>query len=134
MTAITAGDVERLRQMYENEWGAAAMQRDWDALLGLCTDDFVYLPHEHPVLHGKAAVRGFLDGFPRITSFEQTLDAVSGTPDLAMTRGHFTLTMQVEGQAISGTGKFLGSASRQGGKWLTNAACFNWDAPLAGGG
>jgi ketosteroid isomerase-like protein len=132
MPTLTAEDTERLRQMYEKEWVAGAVQRDWDALLGLCADDFVYLPHEHPLLHGKAAVRVFLDGFPRITSFEQTLDAVSGTPELAVTRGHFTLTMEVEGQAISGTGKFLGSASKRGGQWLTTAACFNWDAPLVG--
>ena len=129
MPALTAEDRERLHQILEQEWTAAGLARDWDASMALCADDFVYLPQDHPATHGKSEAQVFLDGFPHITRFEQSVDHITGTTDLVAARGRFTLTMQAEPQAVTGTGKFLLTASKQSGRWLVTAACFNWDAP-----
>ncbi len=131
MAALTDEDRQRLREMCEKDWVEAALGRDWNASMALCTDDFVYMPQDHPVLHGKDAAKDFLDGFPTIVSFTQRLDAVTGDSDLALLRVSFDLTIEDEGKQVSGTGKGLAAATRSSGEWLFSAVCFNWDAPLA---
>jgi hypothetical protein len=49
----------------------------------------------------------------------------TGSTDLVTLRGTFDLTVQNEGQEVSGQGKFLCTAAKHGGEWLVSAACFN---------
>ena len=132
MAALTDADRARLRDMIEKNWVEAALARDWNTSMALCTEDFVYMPQDHPVLHGREEAKAFLDAFPSIVSFTQSLDAASGNTDLASLRGSFDVTIQDEGQEVSGHGKFLATATSQGGEWLMSVVCFNWDAPLGG--
>ena len=131
MADLTGADRSRLTEMLEEDWVKAGLARDWDASMSLCSDDFVYMPQDHPVLHGKDEAKVFLNGFPNILRFSQTVQAVSGDTALAAIRGSFEGTFQAEGQELSGTGKFLCTTTKRTGQWLITAACFNWDAPLA---
>jgi len=130
MSSLTRSDLDQLRALVEKHWVEAAVARDWDALLALCTDDFVYMPQDHPALHGKEQTTTFLDGFPVISGFTQALESASGGVGLAALRGSFEITMQVDGARVSGKGKYLCTASSEGGVWRLSCACFNWDAPL----
>jgi ketosteroid isomerase-like protein len=131
MADLTQADKSKLSEMIERDWVKAALARNWDASMALCADDFVYMPQDSPALQGKAAAKAFLDGFPPIRHFSQTLHAVSGDDRLAVLRGSFEATLVGDGQDVVGKGKFLGSATKRGGQWLISVACFNWDAPPA---
>ena len=131
MADLTDSDRARLREMTEKDWVNASLSRDFAAWMALCTDDFVYMPQDHPVLHGKDEAIAFLNGFPDVVKFTQSMEDVSGDSALAACRGSFAITVNAEGQHLSGTGKFLCTATKASGQWLISAACFNWDAPLA---
>lgn len=130
MVALSDADHGSIRRVVEEKWVQAALDRDWDAALALCTEDVVYMPQEHPALHGRDEMRSFLNGFPTIVNIGQRLDDVSGDTDLAVARGGFWATLRVEGQEMSGKGKFLGAMTKRNGTWFFTAVCFNWDAPL----
>ena len=129
MPALTEQDRERLRQFTERDWVEAALARDWDASMAMCTDGFVYLPQDHPALHGRQEAKEFLEAFPRIVRFSQSLDDVRGTTELASIRGSFSLTVEQGGEDLAGEGKFLSTVQKQEGEWRMSAGCFNWDAP-----
>jgi len=131
MAELTDSDRARLRELTEKDWVNAGLERDFAASMALCTDDFVYMPQDHPVLHGKDEAMAFLNGFPDIVKFTQAVEDVIGDSSLAAVRGSFTGTINADGQQLSGTGKFLCTATKASGQWLISAACFNWDAPLA---
>ena len=132
MAALTAADRSRLGEIIEKDWVEAALAGDWDASMALCTEDFVYLTPDHPILNGKEEAKAFFDAFPAIVEFSQSLDEATGSTDLAVLRGSFDLTIRSEGQEVSGKGKFLCTTVKQDGEWLVSAACFNWDAPPTG--
>lgn len=129
MPALTEADRARLQQFIEADWGDAALAQDWDASMAMCTDDFVYLPQDHPALHGKDEAREFLEAFPRVVRFSQSLEKVEGTTELASLRGSFSMTVEQEGKEIGGEGKFLATVRKEGEEWLMSAGCFNWDGP-----
>jgi ketosteroid isomerase-like protein len=134
MPVLTDADRARLRQMVEQDWVQAALERDADASVALCADDVVYMPQDHPVVHGKDEMRVFLGAFPRMLSFTQSVEELSGDTALAVTRGSFEITLDLEGREVSGKGKYLATSAKRSGQWLMTSACFNWDAPLGATG
>ena len=129
MPALTDEDRARLRMFVEVEWGEAALAQDWDASMALCTDDFVYLPQDHPALHGKDEAKAFLESFPRVVSFSQSLENIDGTTELASVHGSFSMTVEQDGEEIGGEEKFLATLRKERGEWLMSAGCFNCNAP-----
>ena len=135
MAELTDQDRDEIREVVEQKWVAAGLARDWGASMALCTEDFVYMPQDNPVLHGKAEAQGWLDGFPDLKTFSQEVVDISGDADLgvplnAVARVTFEVSFEADGQEVSGVGKGLAAMSRQSGEWLMSAVCFNWDAPL----
>ena len=64
MAELTDQDRDEIREVVEQKWVAAGLARDWGASMALCTEDFVYMPQDNPVLHGKAEAHAWLDWFP----------------------------------------------------------------------
>ena len=54
-------------------WVQACLDRDWDALLALCTDDVVFAPPGEPSVSGEESLKTWLDDFPVMTAFEFSL-------------------------------------------------------------
>ena len=131
MATLTDQHRDELREMVEQKWGAAGLARDWGASMALCSEDFIYMPPDHPVLHGKTEAQAYLDEFPEIKNFTQEVVDIVGDTELAVLQCTFALTVVVDGQELSGVGKALASVSRQSGEWLFSAVCFNWDEPLS---
>ena len=75
-TGLTADDVVAIRGTFE-AWRDACVRRDWDALLGMCTDDIVFLPPGESTVEG-AGVRGWLDNFPIIKAMSLDIDRIEG--------------------------------------------------------
>lgn len=78
MAELTDQDRNEMRELIEEKWVAGGLARDWDASMALCTEDFVYMPQDNPVLHGKAEAQGWLDGFPDLKTFSQEVVDISG--------------------------------------------------------
>ena len=68
MAKITEQDIASIRSTI-NPWTQACLDRDWDALFKLCTQDLVLLPPEAPAAEGHEAARAFLDEFPIMKAF-----------------------------------------------------------------
>jgi ketosteroid isomerase-like protein len=131
VAVLTDQDHARLRQIFEVEWMDAGLARDWASSLALCSEDFVYMPPDHPVLMGKEEALAFLEGFPDVTSADQSIVEISGDSSLVVIRGSFNVAFEANDQQLTGSGKLLCTASRSSGDWKLTACCFNWDAPPA---
>lgn len=127
---LTAEDRESVRHLVEVGWPAAVRARDWDKALAICAPDIVYMPADHPALHGHAALRAWLDLFPPILHFKQSLEAVDGDRQLAIARGSFTAAVDAAGHPMERVGKFLsGWRHDAAGRWVLQTLCWSWDQP-----
>ena len=90
-------------------WVQACLDRDWDALLALCTDDVVFAPPGEPSISGEESLKTWLDAFPVMTAFEFSFDqslallSLDLPPDrypvsfLLLRRGHFDMYVKLTG-------------------------------------
>ena len=131
MAALTDADRDRLREICEVDWVSATLARDWDANMALVSEDLVYMPPDHPVLRGKQEWVEWIQSFPNLTSMAQQVNGVFGDTVVAGVRGSVQGTFEGDGQEISFVGKFLGTAAKEGDRWLFNSLCFNFDGPPA---
>ncbi len=74
-------DVNAIRDIID-PWNRACLNRDWDALLSMCTDDMVFMPPNEPRVAGDA-LRPWLDAFPVIKEMSWGIDLLEGRGDLA---------------------------------------------------
>jgi ketosteroid isomerase-like protein len=129
MSELTGSDKETIRHLLEDVWVGGCVRQEWQRCLEIMSDDYVYMIPDQPTLRGKAEAQAFFEGFPQISQMTQSLEVVEGTQELAVARGTYALSMDVEGTEVSGTGKFLSTATLKDDKWVFTSACFNWDAP-----
>jgi len=129
MGQITGQDlaaIEALRQ----PWIQACLDRDWDALLGLCTNDVEFFPPDAPKAAGAQAVRSFLEAFPVMKAFTFAFTKIEGRDDLAVGRGTFSITAEVDGAAVTMNGKFTDLFSKVGDAWRYQLVVWNTDHPM----
>lgn len=113
---LTPNDVVAIRALVE-PWTRACVQRDWDSLLGICTDDIVFLPPSEPAV-GGGGVRPWLDRFPAIKAMAWDIDHVEGAGHLACARGWVRMTLEVSGQQLAFDGKYTDVFRKQpDGSW-----------------
>lgn len=129
MSDLTGEDRARLTAMVEGAWTNAALAQDWDTTTSMCADDIVYMPPDAPACRGKEAMRAYLEEFPAMDSFSQSVERVVGNSERVVVTGSFRITIEEEGQKVAGVGKFLGSATKASGDWLFESTCFNFDGP-----
>ncbi len=109
-----------------------SLDRDWDALLELLTDDVVFLPPDEPAVIGKAAAADFLEAFPILTQYSATIESADGRADHAAVRSSWEGTMETEEGEIRTVGKRLSTYRKEGGRWRVATKCWNLDAPAQG--
>jgi len=127
--ALTPVDVSSIKATAK-PWIKACLDRNWDALLGLCTDDVVFLPPDEPMASGDASVRKFLEAFPVMKKFDFEFEHIEGQDHLAVAYGGFRLTVEIDGKPVDVKGKFVDTFRRDDhGKWLYACVIWNSDAP-----
>lgn len=127
--ALTPVDVSSIKATIK-PWSDACLKRDWDALLGMCTDDVVFLPPDEPMVTGKK-LRTWLEAYPVIRRFESDFDHIEGQDHLATAFGTFHMTLDLKGKAVEVTGKFVDTFRRDDhGKWLYAHVIWNSNAPI----
>ena len=108
------------------------LDRDWDALLELVTDDVVLMPPDEPAVIDKAAVADFLNAYPIIAAYSVTIESADGSADHAATRYSFDLTVETEDGETRIVGKGTTTYRKEGGRWRTATNCWNLNAPQGG--
>ena len=115
-TGVGSADVAALEGIIE-PWIKACLDRDWDSLLGMCTDDIVFMQPNAPSVH-TADVRAWLEAFPTVKAMELDMEHVEGSGDFAAVRGRVVQTVEDGGQEVTLNGKYLNTARRQAdGSW-----------------
>ena len=107
-------------------WVQACLDRDWDALLALCTDDVVFAPPGEPSISGEESLKNWLDAFPVMTEFEFSFDQIDESDDLAVGFGTGSMTVEMGDDTASMTIKFADVFHRQAdGGWLYSHVIWN---------
>ena len=121
-------DVAAIRATIE-PWTKACLERDWDTILAMCTDDIVFLPPNEPTMEGDA-VRGWLENFPTIKQMAWDIVQLDGSGDLACTRGWIKMTLEVSGEEVLFNGKYTDICRKQpDGTWRYSLVIFNSNDP-----
>jgi uncharacterized protein (TIGR02246 family) len=135
-------DVEKAEQMarqLNEDWDAAFVSRDMEALLALYLDDAVRMQPDEPAWMGKAEIReGFERNWAQFFSVDVTNkdDDVLVLGDYVLVRGSSQATVVEEegGEAIESTAKFLSLRQIQpDGSQKVVWDIWNRDAPLPTG-
>jgi len=112
-------------------WTKAALDRNWDALISMCTNDVVFAPPGEPTVTGEQ-VKPWLEAFPVMKEFKFDFERIDVNGDLATGVGHGRWTLDVNGQLVSATFKFA-DVFRKGadGNWKIAHVIWNTDTPAA---
>ena len=115
-TGVNPADETALRAFIA-PWAEACVQRDWGALLAMCTDDVIFLPPNEPAVQGPD-VRAWLETFPTIRGMTFDFDHIESSAALACGRGPVKMDLEVSGQPVAFDGKFTDHFRRQpDGTW-----------------
>ncbi len=115
-TQVSGAALAAVRDLIE-PWNRACIERDWDALLDMCTPDVVFLPPGSPPLSG-AAIRPWLEAFPEVRDMWWEVTALEAEGDLACLWGPVKQTLIVDGEKQSMHAKFCDLARRgPDGRW-----------------
>lgn len=129
---LTSDDRDRIKQLGEVEWTRALESGDAAQVLALCADDIVYMPADHPALHGHAELRQWLSTFPRILRISQPMHSIDIAGDVAVAEATFDAAMDMNGQLLAVTGKAMCRLRKNSvGQWQVKTVCWNLDQPMA---
>jgi ketosteroid isomerase-like protein len=109
-------------------WCKAGIDRNWDALLALCTNDVVFAPPGEPSVSGNK-LRPWLDAFPVMKDFRFSFDRIEVSGELATGVGRGSWTLDINGQDVSATFKFADVFKRSAHGWRYAHVIWNLDAP-----
>ncbi len=106
-------------------WRQACLDRDWDSLLALCTEDIVISGPGDPKATGDA-VRPWLENYPVIKALTFDFDRIEVSGDLAAANGSGSMTLEVEGQEVSLEIEVTDDFRKdERGTWLYSSVTFN---------
>lgn len=110
-------------------WCKAALDRNWDALLAMCTSDVVFAPPGEPGVSGNK-LRPWLEAFPVMKEVNFSFDQIDVSGELATGVGRGGWTLDINGQNVSATFKFADVFKRgPQGSWRYANVIWNLDAP-----
>lgn len=119
-----ATDAELIRDT-QAPWKEAALARDWDAMLDMCTDDMVFMPPGEPSVSGDD-LRPWLESFPVIREFDTDFEDVVVSGELAVAMGSVRMSLEIDGERVPFDGKFT-DVFRKGadGTWRYRRVIWN---------
>ncbi len=126
---LTAAEIEANRAL-GNTFAERLLAKDLDGVSQLYADSALLLPPNSGPIHGRAAIRDYLSGFPPVAAFTITTDEVTGTADLVYVTGRYHMTLALPDSPVD-SGKFLDVRRKQkDGSWQYVADMFNSSVPL----
>jgi ketosteroid isomerase-like protein len=129
---LTSDDRDRIKHIGEVEWTRALESGDAAQVLALCADDIVYMPADHPALHGHAELRQWLSTFPKVVRMRQPMHSIEVAGDVAMAEATFEAALEMNGQPLAATGKAMCRLRKNAaGQWQVKTVCWNLDQPMS---
>ena len=127
---ITAEDVAAIGNL-RDQYAERTLAGDVAAVAAFYTEDAIEMPPDAPVIEGRSAIQANLgEGSAGLTAFTLTGLETEGRDGLAYDRGTYSVTVDVEGQSVSETGKFITVLTKQAdGSWRLHRVIWNRDAP-----
>lgn len=109
-------------------WNQACLDRDWDKLLSMCTDDITFMPPGDTPVTGDA-VRPWLESFPIIKAMWWEVSNMDESGDLAVARGPVKEMFEIDGEDVPFEGKYC-DVLRKGtdGNWRLSMVMWNPNA------
>ncbi len=110
-------------------FGEALSSGDTASVAALYTEDAVMLAPNAPMLRGRQAIKGFLDGMVEqmgIPELRLNTKQVEEHGDTAWEIGAYTMKLQ----GVSDEGKYIVVWKRQGNDWKLAADIWNTNSPL----
>lgn len=130
---LSTRDIEALRALTDRQVKAASAG-DWGAFVGTFSPNVVRMPPDHPPVEGLDAVARWQTTFPRVTHVDNWIDDMGGSGTCAYMRGHNQISLEVDGQTVRLSLKWLAVYEKQSdGSWLMVADMWNGNEPSTGG-
>ena len=122
-----------LRQI-GNDWARNWNAGDMEKVVAVYAPDAVYLPPHHGAVHGRDAIREYLQG-PRshgVTDLAFDVTYIKQSGNVAWDVGTYRMNVpQNDGTTREDHGKYLTVWKRAGTKWLITADAWSSDLPTA---
>lgn len=127
-TVSAASIIRKTGDEWAHHWNAGDLER----VVAAYATDAVYLPPHHEAVHGRDAIRGYLQGplHHGVTGLGFEVTYIKQQGDVAWDVGTYRMSVpQADGSKKEDHGKYLTVWKRSGGKWLIAADAWSSDLP-----
>jgi uncharacterized protein (TIGR02246 family) len=135
--AVDAGADEQAIREQVDHWLHLVKAKDAAGIAQLYVEDGAVMPPNAPIAKGRAAIQKTWASMMHTPGFDLTFVPegiiVSGSGDMALDRGTYSLTVAPGGSTQTDTGKYVVVWRKIGGDWKAAADIFNSDLPVSGG-
>lgn len=91
-------------------WERSCVASDWDTIVSMVTDDFVFFSTDVAAQHGKKALRAWFEAQPQAKDYTTEILDIRGWGEQAWCHGVYTITLAVPGdEPVQFMGKFTGT-------------------------
>ena len=120
-------------QLATERYRDAEAANDWEAVTMLYSEDAIRMLPRGPTIQGREAIlQEFESRQSYVRDYDQHMEEAVGSGDFAFVRGVFSYEVDVAGDVLTGTGKYIAIYRRQAdGTWLIDRDIFNFDTPLS---
>ena len=127
---LPEADVAAL-QLATEKYRDAEAANDWQAVTMLYSEDAIRMLPKGPTIRGREAIlQEFESRQSYMMAYDQRMEEAVGSGNLAFVRGVFSYEVDVAGDVLAGTGKYIAIYRRHvDGEWLIDRDIFNFDSP-----
>jgi ketosteroid isomerase-like protein len=123
--SLSPADVQALRDITATHI-RTGLEGNWAAWTDTCTDDVILIPPGDDHVQGRETARAWFGSFPRFVEFSGEPMVVRGSGDMAFTTGVAKAKLEVEGEIVDTSIKWLAVFERQDdGGWKMTADAWN---------
>jgi ketosteroid isomerase-like protein len=125
--ALSDQDIRAIRDVSERFPGMI-MNKRFDDLPGIYAENAVIMPPDHTPITGRQGIAEFLESFPNMKAFENTVEEIDGDGNMAYVRGRFRMEMVPEpgAEPVVEEGQYIEIRKKQpDGSWPLTHDIFN---------